>query len=214
MKKYFALRLIASISALAVAVGFVVSCAVFSVQCKRVRDDVLRLHILANSDSDTDQAVKLCVRDALLAAGSSLFDGTANADNARQRLEEQSDYLTAVAQRVLENSGFDYAVNIYVAEEYFETRSYGDVTMPAGKYTALKVVLGEGKGHNWWCVMFPPLCLPAACAEDALGYFDGEQTRLVEGGARYEIRFKLVEIFERLKNRVEEAGEGEKVYRF
>lgn len=201
MKKYFSVKLIAGLSAFAVAVGFAVSCAAFSLQCDQVRNDVLRLHILANSDSPADQAVKLRVRDALLETGSSLFDGSTNADNAAEKLAAQCDYLISVSQKVLVDNGFDYSINIYVADEFFETRSYGDVTMPAGRYTALKVILGEGKGHNWWCVMFPPLCLPAADAGDAMDYFDNSQAKLVESSPKYEIRFRFVEIFERFKNK-------------
>jgi len=186
---------------IALALALVLSCAAsvagFSADCTAVRSSVLRLHVLANSDSEEDQALKLQVRDAVLAAGSDLFDGSTTVENAQARLEAQSAQLEAAAAAVIAENGCDYPISITFAKEYFSTRSYGDVTLPAGNYDALKVVIGEGAGQNWWCIMFPPLCLPAAqdsAAADA--YFDGEAYQVVEHSPKYEPRFKIVEWFE------------------
>lgn len=104
---------------------------------------------------------------------------------------------------MIEREGYDYPVSVNVVNEYFVTRCYGDLTMPAGRYTAVKVVIGEGAGHNWWCVMFPPLCLPAA--QDRGGnidaFLDGDELKVVESSGRYEPRFKIVEIIEELREK-------------
>lgn len=104
---------------------------------------------------------------------------------------------------MIEREGYDYPASVNVVNEYFATRCYGDLTMPAGRYTAVKVVIGEGAGHNWWCVMFPPLCLPAA--QDRGGnidaFLDGDELKVVESSGRYEPRFKIVEIIEELREK-------------
>lgn len=172
----------------------------FGLECRNIRDDVVRLHILANSDSESDQQVKLAVRDALLGSGKELFSGTVNKENAEQTLREQKEELTEIANRVLRENGFGYEAEIYLTEEYFTTRSYENFTLPAGEYLALKVILGNGEGHNWWCVMFPPLCLPAATENaDLNAVFDEDEVTLIRSAPQYEIRFKIVEIIENLK---------------
>lgn len=195
---------IAEISAaVALIVAVIASVAGFGVRCGDVREDVIRLHILANSDSEEDQNVKLIVRDALLNSGKELFSGSVSKDNAQECLEAQKTELIEIANKVLAENGFDYKARITLAEEYFTTRSYGDLTLPAGEYTALKVILGSGEGHNWWCVMFPPLCLPAASEETDIDAFFGEEGgELIKSSPRYEMRFKIVEVIESIKSRI------------
>lgn len=179
------------------------SVGAFAYNCSRVRSDVLRLHVIANSDCSADQQLKLMVRDAVLERGAQLFDGTVTADEARRKIEPHKAELEAAAREVIERAGYDYPVSVNVVNEYFATRCYGSLTMPAGRYTAVKVVIGEGAGHNWWCVMFPPLCLPAA--QDRGGnldaFFDDGELKVVESSGRYEPRFKIVEIIEKLKEK-------------
>ena len=151
------LKIQAVVFAVIIAVG-VCSVGVFAYNCSRVRSDVLRMHVIANSDSDGDQALKLKVRDAVLERGAELFDGTVTADEAKAKIEPQKAELEAAAREVIEREGYDYPVSVNVVNEYFATRCYGSLTMPAGRYTAVKVVIGEGAGHNWWCVMYPALC--------------------------------------------------------
>ena len=196
------LKIQAVVFAVIIAVG-VCSVGVFADNCSRVRSDVLRMHVIANSDSDEDQALKLKVRDAVLESGAELFDGTVTVDEAKAKIEPQKAELEAAAREVIEREGYDYPVSVNVVNEYFATRCYGDLTMPAGRYTAVKVVIGEGAGHNWWCVMFPPLCLPAA--QDRGGnidaFLDGDELKVVESSGRYEPRFKIVEIIEELREK-------------
>lgn len=174
----------------------------FGAECGKIREDVVRLHILANSDSNEDQAVKLLVRDALLKSGEKLFSGLITKDDAAQALEDEKENLERIANEVLKDNGFDYTSYIYLVEEYFATREYEQLTMPAGRYLAIRVVLGEGIGHNWWCVMYPPLCIPAASEKTDIDAVLGKNgAKLIKTNPKYEIRFKAVELFEKLKNK-------------
>lgn len=189
--------------AVALVAAVFVSSAGFGKACERVRGEVVRLHILANSDNEEDQRVKLLVRDALLERGGELFSGEVSKENAEKCLAENADSLKETALSVLRDNGFDYGVDIRLVEEYFTTRTYGDYTLPAGRYSAIKVLLGNAEGHNWWCVMFPPLCLPAASEKAEIDTVLGEDgAHLIESGSKYEIRFKIVEIIESLKEKL------------
>lgn len=166
-----------------------------------VQNECLRLHVLANSDSDADQAVKLIVRDALLEKTGDAFSVCASADEAADYVIANKESLEALAENVLSENGFDYKAQIYVETEYFSTRQYDDVTLPAGSYNAVRVILGEGEGHNWWCVMFPPLCLPAVTknTDDSVYSVFGENGGdLVTGKSGYKIKFRIVEIVEEI----------------
>lgn len=176
----------------------------FSEECKNIRSKMLRMHVIANSDSEEDQALKLKVRDAVLSEGKEIFDGSVTAEDAKAKILPETERLRKAALKVIENEGFEYDVKITVENEYFNTRTYdSSVTLPAGDYTAVKVIIGEGKGHNWWCVMFPPMCLPAASKECELSDVLGEsETEIVEGGNRYRFKFKIVEIYEKISEKL------------
>lgn len=194
---------IAEISvALALVIAVVFSVVGFGKECEDIRDDVVRLHILANSDSENDQQVKLAVRDALLNSGKDIFNGELNVNTAKEKLESQKSELVSIADNVLKENGFDYTAQIYLTKEYFTTRTYENFTLPAGEYLALKVILGNGEGHNWWCVMFPPLCLPAASENTNIdAVFSEEGADIIQSSAKYEMRFKIIELFESMKSR-------------
>lgn len=172
----------------------------FASTCEEIRGDTLRLHVLANSDSNEDQELKLKVRDAVLKAGKNVFNGSMNIENAEEKIENEKDVLISAAKKVIEKNGFDYDVKITVTQEFFETRTYEKVTLPAGTYKAVRVLIGESEGKNWWCVMFPPLCIPAAETDIDL-FYDDDEVRVVESNPKYEPRFKIVEIYETIKNR-------------
>lgn len=188
-----------------VAIGLVIS-IVFSVigfgfDCREIRSNIVRLHILANSDSAEDQQIKLIVRDALLNSGKELFSGNITVENAEEILNEQKQELTEIANETLKENGYNYKAQIYLTNEYFTTRSYENFTLPAGEYLALKVILGEGEGKNWWCVMFPPLCLPAATDNKDVDVIIGNKgAEIVQNYPEYEVKFKIVEIYEGIKN--------------
>lgn len=164
-----------------------------------VRQECLRLHILANSDSSEDQAVKLLVRDALLEKGGDIFTKSLSSLEAAGKILENKKELEGTVDEILGLNGFSYTAEISIVREYFETRQYEDVRLPAGEYLSCKVILGEGKGHNWWCIMFPPLCLPAATKkseEDVYAVFSEDAGALVTEKSGYKIKFRIVEIVE------------------
>ncbi len=187
-----------------ILVALVICCALnitaFSKQCDSIRDKMLRMHVIANSDSDADQALKIKVRDAVLTVGKEIFDGSVTADEAQEKIVPHIDRLRQTALAVIRDEGYDYNVKITVQKEYFATRTYeNSVTLPAGYYTAVKVIIGEGAGQNWWCVMFPPMCLPAADAECEISdVLTDEETEIVTNTSKYQLKFKIVEIFESL----------------
>ena len=188
---------------LALVICFAFNITAFSEQCDSIRDKMLRMHVIANSDSDADQELKLKVRDAVLTAGEEIFDGSVTAQEAEKKIQPHIDELKQTAINVIKSEGYDYDVQITVQKEYFNTRTYeNSVTLPAGYYTAVKVIIGEGEGHNWWCVMFPPMCLPAASGElDMSEFLTEEETDIVENNGKYHLKFKIVEIFEGLLNK-------------
>lgn len=169
-----------------------------------IRDDVVRLHILANSDSETDQKVKLQVRDGLLQKNTELLSAGVNKENVLPYFEQNREELENTAKEILRKNGFSYNAEIKLCNEYYTTRRYGELTFPAGVYTSLKVVLGEGKGHNWWCVMFPPLCVPSATGETETrneeldGFITKTGEQLLSSGEKYKVKFKVVEWYEKL----------------
>lgn len=201
---------------LAVFAAFILTVAVSSFfrlekTCDNIKENVLRLHVIANSDSDEDQKLKLAVRDAVLSAGSPLFDGEVNTKNAAEIAKSETEYLEQAAQAVIDENGFDYGVKIEVGQSRFPTRVYEDVTLPAGEYTAVRVILGKGEGHNWWCVMFPPMCLSAAEGDASLSdVLSQDALELTRSGKKYEVKFKLIEWYENIKaaisDRVQKAG--------
>ena len=181
--------------------------SVFAYQCGEIRSDVLRLHILANSDSEEDQQLKLKVRDAILEEGFEIFDGSVTIENAVNKISPQMNRIKETAEKIIKENGFNYDVTVTLDEEFFSTRIYNDsVTLPAGKYLALKVVIGSGEGKNWWCVMFPALCLPAAETnqrEEIDKVLNSDEEEIILESSKYAVKFKIVEIIESLKEKVD-----------
>ena len=163
-------------------------------QAQGVRDGVVRLHILANSDSTEDQTLKLTVRDAVTAAAADWPQTAADADEAEALARERLPQIRAIAQEAVAAAGYDYPVAVALTDTYFTTRQYDAVTLPAGVYRAVQVTIGEGKGQNWWCVMYPPLCVGGAA--DGLEAFSPSQQDYLQGEERYRVRFWLVEWME------------------
>lgn len=187
----------------ALACGFILAALgswfPFAASCARLPEHVLRLHVVANSDSVEDQAVKLKVRDRVLQEAARWYQGSETMEEASASLCCHLGAIQREAQEaLLENGCFD-PVSVQVTDMYFPTREYEKFSLPAGKYRTLRVTLGAGGGKNWWCVVFPALCLPAAQEEDVLSALPPEQRELVEGkGVR--VSFKLAELYEELKN--------------
>ncbi len=199
-------KILITITVIAISLYLAFSCTYFTASAETVRKDVVRLHILANSDSTADQNIKLKVRDALLETNASILNKGVTKENAKEHFENSKEILLKTAKKTIEENGFNYNVTITLQEEYFETRTYDKLTFPAGQYTALKVILGEGKGKNWWCVMFPPLCVPVAdgikTKENTAEYLTESGEKIVNGGEKYIVKFKLLEIYEELQNKL------------
>ncbi len=168
---------------------------------ERISDDVFRLHILANSDNENDQALKLKVRDAVLEQGQNVFTQCSSLDEIIYSCENNIDLFKNTAEACIRQNGYDYSVNAYVDKEYFNTREYEEITLPSGIYNALKIEIGEAKGRNWWCVMFPAICLPAVSESEMTEVLDEEEMELIHSGSKFEVRFKIVEIYEKIKSK-------------
>ena len=171
---------------------------------KALGEQVVRLHVIANSDSERDQAVKLAVRDRVLAAAETLYPAQTTRAESLEILSQNLSCLEGEGQIAVEEWGESYPVRAELTQCWFPTKYYDGFALPAGEYTALRVVIGEGAGQNWWCVAFPPLCLGAASetVEDAVasGSFTPEQGALMTGeNEGYVLKFKSMELLGQLK---------------
>ncbi|MBR5314545.1 MAG: stage II sporulation protein R [Clostridia bacterium] len=162
-----------------------------------IYDNTLRLHVLANSDTTEDQQLKLLVRDAVVKEADSITEGIDNFDDAKSVYSSKLEQLKNVAQNVVYENGYSYKVDVVLSEEYYPERQYGTFRLPSGRYNSLKVSIGESEGQNWWCVLFPPLCVDAAKAEEELVQtgFTPNQIRLLTDSEtpEYVIRFRILE---------------------
>ncbi len=191
----------------AVLCGFII-CFVFSMigfdaQSKEISEEVFRLHILANSDSTEDQSLKLDVRDVVQEFCYNIYDDAQSKEEAEEIISEKLPEIIAVAQEEVDRQGYDYKVNGEIVNMYFTNRVYNDITLPAGNYDAVRITIGSGEGHNWWCVMFPPICISAAENDaDISDVLTQEQTEMVTDES-YEYKFKVYEIYQNLMNMIE-----------
>ena len=168
---------------------------------ENISENVFRLHIIANSDSEADQTLKLYVRDNILDLSKTLYDGCESVGDAVLITKNNIELITETAQKVLAFNHCEYEVKSVVTKEYFNTRYYDSFKLPAGEYNSLKIVIGEGKGKNWWCVMFPSVCL-TGCTEDFQQSLTDEELEMLEND-KYIVRFKAVEIYENIKSKLQ-----------
>ena len=202
MKKYTGIIMTASM-VLTILISNAMSFVNDGRRLDELRGSVLRLHILANSDNEEDQRLKLCVRDALLEQSGELFACADSLEEAEAAAEAELHEIERIARETLESQGSSQTVTAKIVDMHFDERFYDGLTMPAGDYKALRVELGEAEGHNWWCVMYPPLCLPAACrvtinktAEEE--YFDKKELDIMYRPKKYRIRFAVWDKLKRL----------------
>ena len=171
---------------------------------REIYDTVVRLHVLANSDTEEDQALKLMVRDTVLAAASPYLEGCATQAEAIDALTTHLAELETAAAETIAAEGYAYPVTVLLGEEDYPTRTYESCAFPAGTYVSLRVCIGDAEGQNWWCCLFPPLCLSVATAksdnEDAfiqVGLTKDQYGIITETGkTKYKVRFKLLEVVE------------------
>ena len=173
----------------------------------RLASQVIRLHVLANSDSEEDQALKLGVRDRVLETTSALLAGETEPQAAAILLDQHLDDIAQTAAQEISAQGHDDRVEVRLEQTWFPTRQYQGISLPAGNYLALRVLIGAAEGHNWWCVVFPNLCLPAVSerALEASTLTPGQISLLQEEETSYVFRFKTLEFWQSLKHRLMEG---------
>ncbi|WP_295857847.1 stage II sporulation protein R [uncultured Oscillibacter sp.] len=169
-------------------------------------DRVVRLHILANSDSEEDQALKLQVRDRVLDRAAEILTESADRAAAEHALRAALPELESLAADEIALRGYDYPVTAELADTAFPTREYDGFALPAGRYLALRLVIGAGEGHNWWCVVFPPLCTAVSSdlAQTAMaaGLTEDDVQLITESESGYVLKFKSIELWESLRARL------------
>ena len=193
-----------------IACIFCIACSAlfsFGEECSFIRENTLRLHILANSDSPADQALKLKIRDAVLSCSGELFSGCDTRQKMISAAQEQLPKIQQVAEQTALHNGYELPVTVSVTDMFFETRHYDHVILPAGTYTAVRIELGAAAGKNWWCVLYPPLCVSAA----QTGFTEEEaqiSDSLLQQDAlpRYRARLAVVEWWETLCRWAKEKG--------
>ena len=168
-------------------------------------DKVVRLHVLANSDSEEHQALKLKVRDVVLERATAILEQSADRREAESRLRGELLELERIAAEEIAAEGYNYPVTVELENTDFPTKEYDGFTLPAGEYLALRVIIGEGQGQNWWCVVFPPLCTAASAdvpaSALAAGFSEEEVNLITEENQGYVLKFKAVEWWETLKEK-------------
>lgn len=181
-------------------ISSLISMTGFCSVCENLQSDIFRLHIIANSDSEQDQILKLKVRDGILEYTAELFSECKNRDEAIVSAKENLEDIKRFSQDMVYSYGYDYQVDAYITEMDFDTRIYEEFTLPAGKYNALRIVIGNGQGHNWWCMLYPALCIPSAQEKKPELSLDENETEVISNPDKYEVKFRLVEIFEAIRS--------------
>ncbi len=191
------MKLFIKSACIAFVLAVIYSMIPFQAECTQISDDVFRLHILANSDSKQDQTLKLKVRDDVLKYTKNLFENAKSKQEAESLISNNIQKIANVAYETVLQNGQTYTVKAEITKMYFSTRYYENYTLPSGKYDALRITIGSGKGHNWWCVMYPSICISSEeeSEEKAKEVFDNEQYDIVRNN-EYQYKFRIVEIFE------------------
>ena len=170
---------------------------------QQLSDKVVRLHVIANSDEEADQALKLKVRDRILDQATEILEASSGRADAIRKIDAALPQLQQIAEEEVRAEGYSYGVTASLEETNFPTKEYDGFALPAGEYLALRVVIGEGKGQNWWCVVFPPLCTTASSdvAETAMasGLSEEDVGLITESDSGYVLKFKSVELWQSLK---------------
>lgn len=161
---------------------------------------VLRMHVLANSNSINDQRLKIAVKNNILKSTQELFTDCDNLEESIKIAQSNKELIKTSAQEVIKKYNKNYDVKVYVDNEFFDVREYKDFTLPSGNYNTVKVVIGEGKGKNWWCVMYPAVCI-SACSDDFDKALTKEEKKLITS-KKYIPKFKILEIINKIKNKI------------
>lgn len=169
-------------------------------QQRQLADKLIRFHVVADSDDDEAQRIKLEVRNAVLDEVEQLLENATNRDEAEMIIGENLEAIRKAAENELEAQNDESSIEVLLTKESFPTRYYDTFTLPAGDYTSLRITIGEGEGHNWWCVVFPPLCTGAALDEaEAANFTEAEFKLITENDTGTVIKFKALEIIAEIK---------------
>lgn len=172
----------------------------FDASCSEIKREVLRLHVLANSNSDEDQQLKLLVRESVLEQSEYVFAHSNNKDEALLSAKNNLEKIVSSAQQTVYENGYDYTVTGEVSKSYFPQKEYDNFTLPAGYYDAVRIKIGKAEGKNWWCVLFPEVCLSASAnLGEALS---SSSTDAVQNPQNYKVRFKVVEIISAAREKI------------
>ena len=167
-----------------------------------IYEKTLRFHVLANSDEEVDQELKMKVKEELIGYLTPILESCESAEESEEALASMVGQIEEKAREILAREGSDLCCKVVLGREYYPTRDYENLSYPAGEYRSLRVYLGRGEGKNWWCVLFPPLCLDAAAAGDGMdkaGYTDDEQALVTQKDAAYTVRFFILDVAARIK---------------
>lgn len=178
-----------------------------------IAEKLIRFHVVANSDTKEDQALKLQVRDAVGVKMQKLLEGVSGRAACEALLQERQGEIQQAAETAIAESGYDYKVNTFLKEVDFPVKSYGEYTFPAGTYEALEVVIGEGKGHNWWCVMYPNMCFSGSVYEAVVPEAEAslketlseEAYQSILSSGNYRVQFKYLTFLNKLSDGNEES---------
>ena len=174
----------------------------FSVSCENINSKVFRLHILANSDSTEDQNLKMHIKDKVQELSREIVSIGNNKKELEDIFIKNLSNVEKIAKNEIRNCGYNYPVSARVTNSYFNTRNYENFTLPAGNYDALEIKIGSGEGKNWWCVIFPMLCVGASSKNKILDktFNKNEKNIICNNKKKYAIKFRIVEIYQLIKN--------------
>lgn len=172
----------------------------FDASCSEIKREVLRLHVLANSDSDEDQQLKLLVRQTVLEQSEDVFSGSKSKNEAMLSAKNNLSKIVNSAQKTVYENGYNYTITGEVSKSYFPQKEYDNFTLPAGYYDAVRIKIGKAEGKNWWCVLFPEVCLSASAN---LGEtLSSRSTDAVQNPQNYKVRFKVVELISAAREKI------------
>ncbi len=196
------MRYAALFSALLLIFSLILSIPALSTE---IDGKLIRLHIIAGSNSEEDQNIKLYLRDEILKEFGERLSKLKSKEDAEETVKILLDEIEAFSNDKLVKKSYPYKVKCTLSEEAYPTREYRNFALPAGKYTSLRVIIGTGEGENWWCVLYPPLCMSGAkgAEEDAFiaaGFTPEEYKLITRSNGKYKIKFKLIELFNELFN--------------
>lgn len=171
----------------------------FKAECENISNELFRLHILANSDSEEDQELKLMVRNKVLEYTKNLYKNSNSKSDTISTTADNLNNILAVAQNEVYKRGYNYPVTGEITKMYFNTRTYGNSTIPSGMYDALRIKIGKAEGHNWWCVMYPSFCVGESISLNDTNLSESEKD-LIKDESNFKVKFKIVEWFEKIKS--------------